>query len=80
MHKLWINFSFNVQYHLMQSFLLRIQSTKLFFQRKKKSRSNRLYIEECQEIDVGLKDLGIKVLLSSKILFGVGQKPCSSIG
>ena len=67
MHKLRINFSLNVLHHLMKSFILRIQSTKVFFQRKQKSRSNRLYIEEYHEIDVGLNDFGIKVLLSSKI-------------
>ena len=67
MHKLWINFGLNVQRHLMKSFVSRIQSTKVFFQRKQKSRSNRLYIEEYQEIDVGLNDFGINVLRSSKI-------------
>ena len=67
MHKLWINFGLNVQHHLMKSFVSRIQSTKVFFQRKQKSRSNRLYIEEYQEIDVGLNDFGINVLRSSKI-------------
>ena len=67
MHKLWINFGLNVQHYLMKSFVSRIQSTKVFFQRKQKSRSNRLYIEEYQEIDVGLNDFGINVLQSSKI-------------
>ena len=67
MHKLWINFSLNVQHHFMKYFVSRIQSTKIFFQRKQNSRSNRLYIEECQGIDVGLNDFGIKMLLSSKI-------------
>ena len=43
-----------------------MQSTKVFFQRKQKS-NNRLYIGGCQKIDVGLNDLGTKVLLSSKI-------------
>ena len=61
MHKLWINFGLNVQHPLMKSFVSRIQSTKVFFQRKQKSRSNWLYIEEYQEIDVGLNDLGTKV-------------------
>ena len=54
-----------MQHHLMKSFVSRIQLTK--FQRKEKSRSNRLYIEGYQEIDVGINDLGTKVLLSSKI-------------
>ena len=67
MHKLWINFSFNIQHHLMQSFVSRIQSTKVLFQRKQRSRSNWLYIEDYQEIDVGQNDFGTKVILSSKI-------------
>mgnify|MGYP007054591699 CR=1 FL=1 len=54
-----------MQHHLMKSFVSRIQLTK--FQRMEKSRSNRLYIEGYQEIDVGINDLGTKVLLSSKI-------------
>ena len=61
MHKLWINFGLNVQHHLMKSFVSRIQSTKVFFQRRQKSRSNRLYTEGYQEVD-----LGTKVLLSSE--------------
>ena len=67
MHKLWINFGLNVQHHLMKSFVSRIQSTKVFFQRKQKSRSNRFYTEGYQKIDVGLNELGTKVLLCSKI-------------
>ena len=51
----------------MKSFVSRIQSTKVFFQRKQKSRSNQLYTEGYQKIDVGLNDSGTKVLLSSKI-------------
>ena len=63
MHKLWITFSLKIQHHLVT----RIQSTKVFFQKRQKSRSNRLYTEGYQEVDVGLNDLGTKMLLSSKI-------------
>ena len=56
-----------MQHHLTKSFVSSIQLTKVLFQRKQKSRSNRLYIEGYQKIDVGLNDLGTKVLLSSKI-------------
>ena len=67
MHKLGKNYSLNVQHHLTKSFVSRIQSTKVFFQRKQKSISNRLYTERYQKIDIGVNDLGTKVLLSSKI-------------
>ena len=68
MHKLWITFRGKIQHHHTKPFVSRIQLTKVFFERKQKSRrSNRLYIEGYQEIDVGLNDLGTNVLLSSKI-------------
>ena len=51
----------------MKSFFSRMQLTKVFFQRKQKSISNRLYTERYQKIDIGVNDLGTKVLLSSKI-------------
>ena len=66
MHKLWVTFSLRVQHHLTKSFVSRIQSIKVFFERKQTWR-NWLYIEGYQEIDVGLNDLGTKVLLCSKI-------------
>ena len=67
MHKLWKTFSLKIQHHLVKFFVSRIQSTKVFFQKRQKSRSNRLYTEGYQEVDVGLNDLGTKMLLSSKI-------------
>ena len=67
MHKLWITFSLKIQHHLVKFFVSRIQSTKVFFQRRQKSSSNRLYTEGYQEVDVGLNNLGTKMLLSSKI-------------
>ena len=67
MHKLWITFRVKIQYHHTKPFVSRIQLTKVFFHRKQKSKSNQLYIEGYQEIDVGLNDLGTNVLLSSKI-------------
>ena len=60
MHKLWITFSFKIQHHLMKSFISRIQSTKVFYQGKQKSRSKRLHIEGYQEIDLGPNDLGAR--------------------
>ena len=56
-----------MQHHLTKSFVSRIQLKKAFSQRKQKLRSNRLYIEGYQEIDVGLNDLGNELLQSSKI-------------
>ena len=56
-----------MQHHLTKSFISRIQLKKAVSQRKQKPRSNRLYIEGYQEIDVGLNDLGNELLLSSKI-------------
>ena len=67
MHKLWITFSLKMQHHLTKSFVSRMQLKKVFSQRKWKPRSNRLYIEGYQEIDVGLNDLGNELLQSSKI-------------
>ena len=56
-----------MQHHLTKSFISRIQLKKVFSQRKQTPRSNRLYIERYQEIDVGLNDFGKELLLSSKI-------------
>ena len=44
----------------MKPFDSRIQLKKVFSQRKQTPRSNRLYIEGYQEIDVGINDLGTK--------------------